>query len=259
MPTKPTTLKRVSAARRHMPRAAIASAEAPRFGSGRGGRPWRRLREQILERDGGLCQCDDCRRRPLPLVAHEVDHIDNTRGPDGELNDSPENLRAVNKDCHLRITKQQIAESNPIGTMTPAWLPVTQKPLIVVAGPPSAGKSTWVREAAKPGDLVVDLDALAPSVLGKPMWASDSRERSLVIRERNTLLAEYMRAKTSHERCFLVDTAGTFRRRKFWLDRGAEVVTLDTDKEICRARIRQCTERPQSTQAGRLAAVDRWE
>ncbi len=68
--------------------------------SGRGGRPWRRLREQILERDGYLCQCDDCQRRLLPLVAHEVDHIDNTRGPSGELNDDPSNLRAINRDCH---------------------------------------------------------------------------------------------------------------------------------------------------------------
>ncbi|WP_202109417.1 HNH endonuclease signature motif containing protein [Bordetella sp. 15P40C-2] len=75
--------------------------------SGRGGRPWRRLRDQILERDGYLCQCEDCQRRPLPLVAHEVDHIDNTRGPDGKLNNDPSNLRAVNEDCHKRITQAQ--------------------------------------------------------------------------------------------------------------------------------------------------------
>ena len=75
--------------------------------SGRGGRPWRRLRDQILERDGYLCQCEACQFRPLPLVAHEVDHIDNTRGPDGKLNDDPGNLRAVNEDCHKRITQAQ--------------------------------------------------------------------------------------------------------------------------------------------------------
>jgi predicted kinase len=33
--------------------------------------------------------------------------------------------------------------------------------LYVITGPPCAGKSTWVRERAKPGDVVVDLDRIA--------------------------------------------------------------------------------------------------
>lgn len=75
--------------------------------SGRGGRPWRRLRDQVLERDGYLCQCDECKLRSLPLVAHEVDHINNKRSADGKLDDRPSNLRAVNRDCHKRITQAQ--------------------------------------------------------------------------------------------------------------------------------------------------------
>lgn len=33
--------------------------------------------------------------------------------------------------------------------------------LYLVIGPPAAGKSTWVREQAKPGDITIDYDALA--------------------------------------------------------------------------------------------------
>jgi predicted kinase len=33
--------------------------------------------------------------------------------------------------------------------------------LTVVIGPPAGGKSTWVLERAKPGDIVVDFDRLA--------------------------------------------------------------------------------------------------
>ena len=84
--------------------------------AGRGGRPWRRLRDQILERDGYLCQCEDCKRRPLPLVAHEVDHIDNTRGPNGELNDDPGNLRAINRDCHRAKSQAEAQRAR-----RPAW------------------------------------------------------------------------------------------------------------------------------------------
>lgn len=33
--------------------------------------------------------------------------------------------------------------------------------LYVITGPPCVGKSTWVRQRAKPGDVVVDLDRIA--------------------------------------------------------------------------------------------------
>lgn len=258
MATKPGTLKRRNLTARHEIKGR-QDAEAPRYGQGRGGRPWRRLRDQILERDGYLCQCEDCKRRPMPLPAHEVDHISNVRDESGSLDDSPRNLRAVNRDCHRRISRRQAAEAGHAGTMMPTWMPSTTKPLIVVCGPPSAGKSTWVRERAGPDDLVIDLDDIAPEVIGKPMWESDSRERSGVIRARNDMVADYVRGKTKHPRCYLIDTAGSFRRRKFWVDRGAEIVLLNTDKDVCRQRIMECAQRPESTREGRLAAVDRWE
>lgn len=100
--TKPKTLKRRALTARHEPGPLT-------YGQGRGGRPWRRLRDQIMERDGYLCQCSACKKRPVPLVAHEVDHIDNTRGPDGRLNDDPSNLQAMNKRCH---EKKSQAEAN---------------------------------------------------------------------------------------------------------------------------------------------------
>ena len=78
--------------------------------SGRGGRPWRRLRDQVLRRDGYICQCDDCKQRLMPLVAHEVDHIDNTRDAAGDLNDDPDNLMAINKDCHQKKTQAEAAQ-----------------------------------------------------------------------------------------------------------------------------------------------------
>lgn len=84
---------------------------------GRGGRPWRRLREQILARDGYLCQCEDCQRRPLPLVAHEVDHI---KPISQGGTDDPSNLRAINRGCHKAKSqaeamrgRRRLAPSNP--------------------------------------------------------------------------------------------------------------------------------------------------
>lgn len=73
----------------------LPSTDQPRYGSGRGGRPWRRLRSNILHRDGHLCQ--PCWRRGDLTLAKEVDHIVPVfeGGTDAEFN-----LQSICKDCH---------------------------------------------------------------------------------------------------------------------------------------------------------------
>lgn len=83
-----------------------AKAWATRQGSGRGGRPWRRVREQVLERDSYVCQCDECKRLERVRPAHEVDH----RVPLAQGGtDSLDNLVAINHDCHRVKTLRDAA------------------------------------------------------------------------------------------------------------------------------------------------------
>ena len=68
------------------------------------GRPWRRLREQILARDLYLCQCSECAKRLVPLEANEVDHIiPLSKGG----TDKPDNLRGINRGCHKVKTERE--------------------------------------------------------------------------------------------------------------------------------------------------------
>jgi len=86
----------------HLSRAWATSKRSQR--AGLKGRPWRRLREEILQRDSYLCQCDECMKSGALKVAHEVDHIvPLSRGGD----DSPDNLRAINRDCHKVKTQRE--------------------------------------------------------------------------------------------------------------------------------------------------------
>lgn len=66
------------------------------------GRPWRRLRDAIMERDGHMCQCDKC--KGSKLIAHEVDHIKPLSQGGG---DDPDNLRAMHRDCHEEKSKRE--------------------------------------------------------------------------------------------------------------------------------------------------------
>jgi len=77
------------------------------YGKGRGGRPWRRLREQVLRRDGYLCQCPLCQGDALPLLADEVDHIiPLAQGGSNEM----DNLQAMNHLHHRIKTRKEIAK-----------------------------------------------------------------------------------------------------------------------------------------------------
>ena len=68
------------------------------------GKEWSRLRIQVMQRDRGLCQCDQCKQAKRLTVAHEVDHI-KPKAQGGT--DDMANLRAVSHECHKRITLEQ--------------------------------------------------------------------------------------------------------------------------------------------------------
>lgn len=65
---------------------------------------WQKLRELVLARDCGLCQCDDCKSLGRVRPATEVDHrISKARGG----TDALDNLRAINVDCHRAKTARE--------------------------------------------------------------------------------------------------------------------------------------------------------
>jgi len=69
---------------------------ANRDGSGRGGRPWRRIRERVLKRDGYLCRT--CRDKGRVTPATEVHHV--IALSQGGTDDDG-NLLGLCQDCHL--------------------------------------------------------------------------------------------------------------------------------------------------------------
>lgn len=98
-----------SSARRHnaMPHLArVHQASEPKenYGQGRGGRPWRRKRARVLERDAYLCQ--PCMAQGRLTLAAQVDHI--TPQAEGGT-DEESNLQAICEPCHQAKTKAEAA------------------------------------------------------------------------------------------------------------------------------------------------------
>lgn len=74
------------------------------------GYEWTKRREQVLQRDGYLCQ--PCQRQGRPTPATEVDHI-TPKAEDGT--DDYENLQAICKRCHAAKTKAETSKRPVIG------------------------------------------------------------------------------------------------------------------------------------------------
>lgn len=76
---------------------------------GLSGRPWRRLRERILERDKYLCQ--PCGAKGRVTEATAVDHI--LALANGGTDESS-NLRAICDECHEAKTAQDTGRRSPV-------------------------------------------------------------------------------------------------------------------------------------------------
>ncbi|PVX86467.1 HNH endonuclease [Paraburkholderia unamae] len=79
------------------------SVRGNRHARGYGSR-WEKLREMVLLRDGGICRCAECRQLGRVRLATEVDHVI-PKAQDGT--DDPENLSAINHDCHKAKTARE--------------------------------------------------------------------------------------------------------------------------------------------------------
>lgn len=81
---------------------AVTWKKSPTAKQDRGGRPWRRIRQRVLERDKGLCQ--PCLSQGKYTPAVEVDHIVNIASGG---TDSDTNLQAICDPCHKAKTQTE--------------------------------------------------------------------------------------------------------------------------------------------------------
>lgn len=197
--------------------------------------------------------CAVCEREGRVTAAGEVDHIIPHEGDQALFWDQT-NWQSICRNHHIEKSAEESRSRK--SSMLPSWMPRPTKPLILVCGPPGAGKTTYVRTHAKPVDLVLDLDDMAVA-MGLPLEGRTDSQIGALVRERNRRLAAFCEGRTSHPRCWLIATAGKPDHREFWRGKGAKVVELHPGVHVCKERILQDATRPLSVRS-RIAAVEAW-
>ena len=111
---------------------------------------WQVARLATLERDRYRCQIKGTK---CLGTANEADHI--VPLVEGGAPFDPDNLRAACKPCNAGRTSKRKAEEG--------WRSSSTR-IILVAGPPAAGKTTYVEQHRGDGDVVIDFDLIAEAV-----------------------------------------------------------------------------------------------
>lgn len=190
-----------------------------------------------LEREDeqGTILCAHCGKpivKAYDRIAHHKIHLTLGNVNDVNIALNPDNIDLVHHSCHNAI-------HNRFGFAV--------KKVYLVHGSPCSGKSTFVSNVAGPGDLVLDLDAVWACISGGGAIAGndghlvrDDRLKSNVFRVRDCILDMI---KTRHgDWCNAYIIGGYPRimeRERMATIYGAEMIHIDTPREICEERAAQ--------------------
>jgi AAA domain-containing protein len=121
----------------------------------------------------------------------------------------------------------------------PKWLQPSKIPLTIVCGPPCSGKTTYVRNSAVPGDVIIDLDQIRMSLSpGFRPWSLKHQDEKLLLRAmrvRNMKLGRLCKA-TQGSAWFIVGAPSQAERDWWQAKLGGLVVLMNPGLHECRRR-----------------------
>lgn len=130
--------------------------------------------------------------------------------------------------------------------------------ITVVTGPPCAGKSTYVREWAEKGDIVIDMDSIASSMTP---FLDDEHDYSdnvrMVAREarKGAVRKALSIGGMTRSNVWIIHT----QPDREWLRRyrasNARMKTIDPGRDVCLARL---AERPKGQHVKTRRVIDDW-
>lgn len=110
-------------------------------------------------------------------------------------------------------------------------------------GPPAGGKSTWVREHAKPGDITIDYDALANTLTPQGKGSHEhTKEVTKVTKAARQAAIDAALTLVAQVDVYLIHSTPSEALLEGYRRRGAEVIVCDPGREIVMARAK--AERP---------------
>lgn len=194
--------------------------------------------------------CAECEKRGLVVATAFIDHIKPLEQGGTDEDDNVQGLCAM---CHAIKTAAE-GSGHDGAANHPDWLKPSAVPLEIVAGPPCAGKTTYVDGKAQDGDVVICLDRILSALEPRYRHWSGGLDPALfnkAIRVRNAMLGGLSAQRSG--RAFFIVSAPTAAERRWWQGKlGGEVVLLMSPWDVLKRRAAA------RGTPGAVAGVDSW-
>ena len=109
--------------------------------------------------------------------------------------------------------------------------------LYLVTGPPAAGKSTWVAQRARHGDITIDYDALARTLTprGQDPHSHPTHVKAVTKAARQAAIDTAITLAAEHD-IYLIHSMPSPALVRRYLDHGAQIITIDPGRDVVLAR-----------------------
>lgn len=209
---------------------------------------WTNIKKAVLKRDNYLCVT--CVAQDRLSRAVEVDHeVPRSRGG----TDDPSNLRSLCSTCHKQ--KSYLERRFPRKRIRPPAVPV-----VLVCGPPGAGKTTYCLDHIGEHDQLIDFDKIVEEISGETRRTVDAtRWVGAAISERNRRIDAL--ADCYYGTAYVPMSLPKRYDRMWWRDRlNAKVIMLLETPELCLDRIAHDPSRgPQERDKGKAGLISWFE
>lgn len=121
----------------------------------------------------------------------------------------------------------------------------------VISGPPCSGKSTYVRENAKNGDLRIDYDLIAQALGSVNSHAAEGIIKQAAFDAREGAIKTAL--KNPEAESWIIHTSPSEKHMRMYEAAGAEFIELDPGYEVCMERAER-DNRPANT----INGIERW-
>lgn len=113
----------------------------------------------------------------------------------------------------------------------------------LVCGAPCSGKSTWIAQHAKRGDVICDVDAIYSAISGQDAHDADLHVHEIALSLKERLL-DAVRDRVGFEDAYVTSIVNTCEKIHADMERvmADELVLIDTPYDVCMER---ASERPE--------------
>lgn len=189
---------------------------------------WTGLVEQLkLERvnSNGELLCEYCGNpitKKYDCIGHHEIELTEENVNDIQISLNPKNIKLIHFSCHNKIHQRYEGFSQKV---------------YLVYGSPCSGKSSWVKQAALPDDLILDIDSIWESICNSDRYHKPNRLKANVFGIRDCII-DQIRTRTGNWRnAFIVGGYPLRSDRDRLCDLlRAEPIFIDESFEVCMSR-----------------------